>query len=86
MPKFPGCASVAAQALYAFRRGDRTGRESALARAERLARQSPDLDSSEAERIEALHGAILALNGSRQEQVQAGIYLLEHLASRPQIA
>jgi len=86
MPKFASCASVAAQALYAFRKGDRTGRESALARAERLFRQSPDLDSNEAERIEALHGAILALNGSRREQIQAGIYLLEHLASRPQIA
>ncbi len=89
MPKFPSCAqpdaaSIASHALYALRRGDAAGHQEALARAERLALQSTVLDASDAERIEVLHGALQALTGPRQEQIQAGIYLLEHLASSPQ--
>lgn len=89
MPKFPSCAQpdaagIASQALGAFRRGDTAGRREALAKAERLAHQSTMLDASDAERVEVLHGALQALAGTRQEQVQAGIYLLEHLASSPQ--
>jgi len=91
MSKFPSCAQpdaavIASHALDALRRGDSAGRQEALARAERLAHQSTVVDASDAERIEVLHGALQALAGPRQEQVQAGIYLLEHLASRPQIA
>lgn len=91
MSKFPSCAQpdaagIASHALYAFCRGDAADRQEALAKAERLTHQMTGLDATDAERIDVLHSALQALTSSRQEQIQAGIYLLEHLASRPQIA
>ena len=82
-PRFarPNVASIADSVLSAFRRGDAADCEAALRRAERMAQQLSDAD--EAERMEALCGALSALAGARREQVQAGIYLLEHLAKRP---
>ena len=73
MPKFPRfarptVANIADSVLSAFRRGDTADCEVALRRAERM---------------EALCGAPSALAGARREQVEAGIYLLEHLANRP---
>ncbi len=87
MPKFSSCvqpdtASIASQALYAFRRGDAADCRNALAAAERLAFQLTAVDEGEAERMEALHGALQALSGPREERIQAGVYLLEHLAGR----
>lgn len=86
MPNFliraqPDAASIASHALRAFRRAGASDREEALAKAERQANELAVLDASDAERVEVLHGALRALAGPRQDQIQAGIYLLEHLAS-----
>jgi len=89
MPHFPSraqpdAASIASHALCALRRAGASDRDEALAKAERQAYELAVLDAGDAERIEVLHGALQALAGPRQDQVQAGIYLLEHLASCPQ--
>jgi len=88
MPKSSSCAqpdaaSIAANALYALQRGCAADLEEALARAERQAHQLVVLDSGETERIDVLRGALQALAGGNQDQIQAGTYLLGHLASGP---
>jgi len=82
MPQFSRCApsdarSIADLVLYEFQQGN-TG-----VAAEQLTHEMRGLDSAEAERIEVLEGALAALSGNRQGQIEAGMYLLKHLASRP---
>lgn len=79
----PDAASIAANALYALRRGRAADLQEALARAERQAHRLAFLDSGETERVEVLRGALDALAGGNQDQIQAGTYLLGHLASGP---
>ena len=78
----PDISTIAVGVLNAFRREQGEGRREALALAERFVHQSKCLDAGEAERIDALEGALEALEGPSREQVQAGMFLLEHLAKK----
>ena len=79
-------ASIAGSVLDAFQFGQAADRTEALARAGVQVHQLTDPDSGEAERMDVLRGALEALAGSRREQVQAGIWLLQHLASGTALA
>jgi hypothetical protein len=77
----PDVAQIAGSILNAFQRSREAALVAALTEAERFVHESRRLDTREAERLDVLRGAMKALEGPRQQQVQAGIYLLEHLAS-----
>jgi len=81
MPQFSRCVrsdarSIAGRVLYEFQQG-----HAGVDAVEQLTEQVHD--AAEAERIEVLQGALQALSGNRQGQIEAGIYLLKHLASHP---
>jgi len=74
-------ASLAAQLLTEWTSWPKSMLRRELAQFHELASQAPASSSLEAERIEVLLGAIESLESHRPERVQAGVYLLEHLAS-----
>jgi hypothetical protein len=85
MSQFTNCgrsevSSVARGVLRAFERGAAADRQTALAEAGLFIPRSAPRDACEAERLDVLRSAVEALNGPRAERVQAGLYLLEHLA------
>jgi hypothetical protein len=79
-------SSVAKVVLRAFERGEAAGRERALAQAELFERSSATLDARESEQFDVLRGALEALEGPAPERIQAGMYLLKHLASGAYLA
>jgi hypothetical protein len=91
MEQFTSCgwsevSSVAKGVLRAFERGEAAGREKALAQAELFERASANWDAREAEQFDVLRGALEALEGPTPERIQAGMYLLKHLASGAYLA
>ena len=85
MSQFTNCgrsevSSVARGVLRAFERGAAADRQTVLAEAGLFVPRSAHWDECEAERLDVLRSAVEALKGPRAERVQAGLYLLEHLA------
>jgi hypothetical protein len=90
MPQFTSCgwsgvSSVARGVLRAFERGEGAGRREVLAQAELYGRSEP-WDACEAEQFDVLRGALEALDSPAPEQIEAGMYLLKHLASGAPLA
>ena len=79
-PQAANVASIATRVLAAWKSGHMQACPKELARAQELCKSLHPLETLEAERLEVLIGAIDSLGASRPEQVQAAIYLLEHLA------
>jgi hypothetical protein len=75
-----GVSSVARGVLHAFERGEAADHQRALAQAGLFVNRSARWDACEAERFDVLRGALEALEGPGPERIQAGLYLLEHLA------
>ncbi len=75
-----GVSSVARGVLQAFERGEAADHQTALAQAGLFVHRSARWDACEAERLDVLRGALEALDGPKAERIQAGLYLLEHLA------
>lgn len=83
--EWSGVSSIARGVLRAFERGDGAGRQEVLAHAELYGRSTP-WDACEAEQFDVLRGALEALEGPGPERIQAGMYLLKHLASGAPLA
>lgn len=83
---WPEISSVARGVLRAFERGEAAGREKALAQAELFESFSGPWDAREDEQFDVLRGALEALEGPAPERIQAGMYLLKHLASGSPLA
>jgi|SRR5271154_5718698 hypothetical protein len=86
MTQFTGCgqsevSSVARGVLRAFARGEADGHKLALAQAEQAENSARRGDSREAEQLDVLRSALEALEGPAPERIQAGMYLLKHLAA-----
>jgi len=83
-----GVSTVARGVLRAFERGEGAGHQRALAQTGLFVDGSARWDACEAERFEVLRDAVEALEGPGPERIQAGLYLLEHLAGgrRPAVA
>jgi len=81
-----GISSVARGVLRAFEHGGPVGRERALEQVELYEYASGPCDAREAEQIDVLHSALDALAGPGPERIQAGVYLLKHLANGAPVA
>jgi hypothetical protein len=91
MSQFTSCgrseiSSVAKGVLRAFEHNAEAGRERALQQVELLEHSAAPWDACEAEHFDVLRSALEALEGPAPERIQAGVYLLKHLANGAAVA